>query len=203
MVIGFPPTSNKMEYVKEDCLRYLYDSGPVDIGLDFTAVDTLVLSNLTRSSFQYNDYWKLIHNYKKFYEQWLTLDMLQFHHCWVSRSIGCYPKNIFLLPLDYYQADIEDIFEEYFNEIESAIKVTFVKHMWRYIHPASHHRHKVNMWKKNWSKLPSSNQQLAGCSLGFQYFQAKDYLFQLQKCSALRHVCLPQRQHSDSWLQDK
>jgi hypothetical protein len=91
IVVGFPPTADEMELVKEDCLQYLHDSGPVDIGLDFTAVDTLILSNLTRSSFQYDDYWKLIHNYKRFYDQWLTLDMVQFYQCWVSRSIGTYP----------------------------------------------------------------------------------------------------------------
>ena len=148
LIVGFPPTPNEMEYVEEDCLRYLHESGPVDIGLDFTAVDTLVLSNLTRSSFQYDDYFKLIHDYRKFYDQWLTLDMLQFYQCWVSRSIGSYPKNIFCLPLDYYQADIEHIFEDYDIGYESGIKETFVKRMWRYVHPASHHRHKVNMWKK-------------------------------------------------------
>jgi hypothetical protein len=38
--------------------------------------------------------------------------------------------------------------------------------------------------EKNWRKLPSSNQGFASCSLGFRYFQVKDYLFQLQKYSA-------------------
>jgi hypothetical protein len=62
-------------------------------------------------------------------------------------------QNLFCLPLDYYQADIEDIFENYFNGIKSVIKESFVKRMWRYVHPASHHRHKVNMWKKKTVKV--------------------------------------------------
>jgi hypothetical protein len=71
MVIGFPPTANEMAYIKGDCLGYLYESGPVDIGLDFMAVDTLVFTNLTHSSFQYTDYWKLIHDFNKFFTEWL------------------------------------------------------------------------------------------------------------------------------------
>jgi hypothetical protein len=31
------------------------------------------------------------------------VDTVQFYQCWVSRSIGSYPKNIFPFPLDYYQ----------------------------------------------------------------------------------------------------
>jgi hypothetical protein len=111
MMIGFPPLANEMTYLEDDCLKYVHASGPVDIGCDFEAVDELVLSNLTRSSFQYTDYFPLIHGFSKFFSVWLTLDMLQFYHCWVSRSIGSYPENIFLLPLDYYQAGVEDIFE--------------------------------------------------------------------------------------------
>ena len=148
MVIGFPPTTNEMAYVEQDCIEYIHDGGPLDIGCDFAAVDDLFLSNLTRSSFQYTDYFSLIHDFKEFFTVWLTLDMLQFYHCWISRSIGSYPRNIFLLPLDYYQADIEGIFEAYHDPTKPVIKETFVKRMWRYVHPASHQRHKINMWKK-------------------------------------------------------
>jgi hypothetical protein len=106
MMIGFPPTPDEMAYVEDDCLKYVHASGPLDMGCDFEAVDELVLSNLTRSSFQYTDYFDLIHDFSKFFTYRLTVDILQFYQCWVSRSIGSYPKNIFLLPLDYYQANI-------------------------------------------------------------------------------------------------
>jgi hypothetical protein len=66
----------------------------------------------------------------------------------VSRSIGSYPEKIFLLPLDYYQADVEGIFEDYWNGIEPFIIKNFGKRMWRYVHPASHLRHKINIGKK-------------------------------------------------------
>jgi hypothetical protein len=82
----------------------------------------LVLSNLTRSSFQYTDYFSLIHDFSKFFSEWLTVDMLQFYHCWVSRHIESYPENVFLLPLDYYQADVEDIYEVYRNGIDPVVK---------------------------------------------------------------------------------
>jgi hypothetical protein len=49
-----------MAYIKDECLQYVHDSGPLDIGGDFEAVDSLVLSNLTRSAFQYTDYFWLI-----------------------------------------------------------------------------------------------------------------------------------------------
>ena len=52
MVTGFPPTRDEMVYVEDDCMKYVHASGPVDIGCDFEAVNELVLSNLTRSSFQ-------------------------------------------------------------------------------------------------------------------------------------------------------
>ena len=67
MVIGFPPTANKMAYVEDDCLEYVHDGGPLDIGCDFTAVDDLVLSNLICSAFQYTDYFSLIHDFKEFF----------------------------------------------------------------------------------------------------------------------------------------
>jgi hypothetical protein len=114
MVSSFPPTPDGMVYVEDNCSKYVHASGPVDI-CDFEAVDKLVLSNLTRSSFQYSEYFDLIHDFSKFFDKWLTVDTVQFYQCWESRSIGSYPKNILLLPLDYYQADVEDIFEKYWT----------------------------------------------------------------------------------------
>jgi hypothetical protein len=55
MVTGFPPTPDEFVYVEEDCMKYVHASGPLDIGCDFEAVSELVLSNLTRSSFQYTE----------------------------------------------------------------------------------------------------------------------------------------------------
>jgi hypothetical protein len=137
-----------MVYVEDDCMKYVHASGPVDIGCDFEAVDELVLSNLTRSSFQYTEYFDLIHNFSISFDKWLTVDTDQFYQCWVSRSIGSYPKNIFLFPLDYYQADVEDIFEDYWNRIEPFVKKNFGMRMWRYVHPASPLRHKINIGRK-------------------------------------------------------
>jgi hypothetical protein len=97
MVTGFPPTPDEFVYVEEDCMKYVHASGPLDIGCNFEAVDELVLSNLTRSSFQYTDYFGLIHEVADCgHGSVLSV-------CWVSWSIGSYPKNIFLFPLDYYQ----------------------------------------------------------------------------------------------------
>jgi hypothetical protein len=68
MVTGFPPTPDEMVYVQDDCMKYVHASGPVDIGCDFEAVNELVLSNLTRSSFQYSEYFDLIHKFSKFFD---------------------------------------------------------------------------------------------------------------------------------------
>jgi hypothetical protein len=125
MVTGFPPTLDEMVYVKDDCMKYVHASGPLDIGCNFEAVDELVLSNLTHSSFQYSVYFDLIHKFSKFFDKWLTVDTVQFYQCWISRSIGSYPENIFLFPLDYYQADGEDIFEDYWNGIQPSFKKNF------------------------------------------------------------------------------
>jgi hypothetical protein len=148
MVIGFPPTPDEMAYVEDGCLKYIHASGPLDIGCDFEAVDELVLSNLTRSSFQYTDYFDLIHDFKKFFTYWLTVDILQFYQCWVSRSIGSYPENIFLFPLDYYQVNVEDLFEDYWRGTEPVVEKGLMECMWRYVHLTSHLRHKVNIGKK-------------------------------------------------------
>jgi hypothetical protein len=148
MVSGFPPTPDEFVYVEEDCMKYVHASGPLDIGCDFEAVDELVLLNLTRSSFQYTEYFDLIHDFSNCFDRWLTVDTVQFYQCWVSRSIGSYPENIFLFPLDYYQADVEDIFEDYWNGIQPSFKKNFVMRMWRYVHPASHLRYKINIRKK-------------------------------------------------------
>jgi hypothetical protein len=55
-------------YVEDDCMEYAHASGPVDIGCDFAAVDELIPSNLTRSSFQYTEYFDLILNFSKFFD---------------------------------------------------------------------------------------------------------------------------------------
>jgi hypothetical protein len=148
MVTGFPPSPDEMVYVEDNCMKYVHASGPVDIGCDFAAIDELVLSNLTRSSFQCTEYFDLIHDFSIFFDKWLTVDTVQFYQCWVSRSIGSYPKNILLFPLDYYQADVEDIFEDYWSGIQPSFKKNFVMHMWRYVHPASYLRYKINIRKK-------------------------------------------------------
>jgi hypothetical protein len=95
MVTGFPPSPDEMVYVKDDCMKYVHASGPVDISCDFEAVDELVFSNLTRSSFQYSEYFDLIHKFSKFFDKWLTVDTVQFYQCWVSQSFGSYPKIFF------------------------------------------------------------------------------------------------------------
>jgi hypothetical protein len=148
MVTRFPPTPDEFVYVEEDCMKYVHASGLLDIGCDSEAVDELVLSNLTCSSFQYTDYFDLIHDFSMFFDRWLTVDTVQFYQCWVSRSFGSYPKNIFLFPLDYYQATVEDVFEKYWNGIQPTFKKEFVKRMWRYVHPASYVRYKINIRKK-------------------------------------------------------
>jgi hypothetical protein len=154
-VTGFPPTPDEFVYVEEDCMKYVHASGPLDIGCDFEAVDELVLSNLTRSSFQYTEYFDLIHGFSICFDKWLTLDTVQFYQCWVSRSIVSNPKNIFLFPLDYYQADVEDVFEDYWKGIQPSFKNKFVMRMWRYVHPASYLRYKINIRKKKSGDLPS------------------------------------------------
>jgi hypothetical protein len=157
MVTGFPPLPDEMVYVKDDCLKYVHASGLVDIGCDLEAVDELVLSNLTRSSFQYSEYFDLIHKFSKLFDKWLTVDMVQFYQCWVLRSIGSYPENICLLPLDYYQADVEDIFEKYWNGIQPVIKKNFGMRMWRYVHPSPQSPTTQNQhWEEKWCHLPSN-----------------------------------------------
>jgi hypothetical protein len=93
MVTGFPPTPEEFVYVEEDYMKYVHASGPLDIGCDFEAVDELALSNLNRSSFQYTDYFDLIHDFSIFFDRWLTVDTVQFYQCWVSQSIGSYPQK--------------------------------------------------------------------------------------------------------------
>ncbi len=154
LVTGFPPAANEMAYCEKDCLECIHGDGPVDIGCDFAAVDKMVLSNLTRASFQYTDYLLLLYGFKGFLDQWLTLDILQFYQCWVSRSIGSYPENIFLLPMDYFQANIDDIFEHYWSGHDPPFKKSFMKRMWRYVHPASYKR-----YKNNTSKAKSGSSQ--------------------------------------------
>jgi hypothetical protein len=173
MVTGFQPTPDGFVYVEKDCIKYVHASGPLDIGCDFEAVDELIVhSNITRSSFQYTDYFGLIHNFSEFFEKWLTVDTVQFYQCWVSRSIGSYPKNIFLFPLDYYQATVEDVFEKYWNGIQPTFKKEFVKRMWRYVHPASYLRYKINIRKKKSKKQSEGSNCGVYTSLSWLMFVA-------------------------------
>jgi hypothetical protein len=43
---------------------------------------------------------------------------------------------------------VEDVFEKYWNGIQPFFKKEFVKRMWRYVHPASYLRYKINIRKK-------------------------------------------------------
>jgi hypothetical protein len=43
---------------------------------------------------------------------------------------------------------VEDLFEDYWNGIQPSFKKTFVMRMWRYVHPASYLRYKINIRKK-------------------------------------------------------
>jgi hypothetical protein len=178
MVTGFPPSPDEMVYVKDECMKYVHASGPVDIGCGFEAVNELVLSNLTHSSFQYTEYFDLIHDFSIFFDTWLTVDTVQFYQCWVLRSIGSYPENIFLLPLDYYQADVEDIFEKYWNRIQPVVKKNFGIRMWRCVHPASHLRHKINIVKKKSGiSYPHTDLSPAGAPWDFDIFKRKIICF--------------------------
>jgi hypothetical protein len=141
LVTGFPPAENETAYCKKDCLKCIHGDGPVDIGCNFAAVDKMVPSNLTRASFQYTDYMLLLYGFYGFFTEWLTLDILQFYLCWVSRSIGSYPENMFILPMDYFQANIDNIFESYWSGHDPPFKKSFMKRMWRYVHPASYKRY--------------------------------------------------------------
>jgi hypothetical protein len=126
-------------------------------------------------------------------DRWLTVDTVQFYQCWVSRSIGSYPKNIFLFPLDYYQADVEDLFEVYWKGIQPSFKKNFVMRMWRDVHPASYLRYKINIRKKK-SGVSYPHTDLS---------PAAHYFFHWQKYTALRLVCCPQRRQSYPWWQDE
>ena len=112
IIISFP----QEKYSEEACIQYLEKTGPEDIAGDFSQVKQPSLSTTLRGCFQYTMYSELLQDYGAFVTCWLTIDHIQFYHCWVSRSIGCYPSNIFLLPLDYYQAEVAHVFEDYFGE---------------------------------------------------------------------------------------
>ena len=150
VVIPFP----QEKYSEEACIQYLEKTGPADIAGDFSKVKQLSLSTTLRACFQYSMYSEFLQDFGPFFQIWLTLDHVQFYHCWVSRSIGSYPSNIFLLPLDYYQAEVAHVFEDYFGkDLKPVNRINFMKRMWKYVHPASHRRHEVNIYKiEEWSK---------------------------------------------------
>ena len=133
------------------------ETGPEDIAGDFSQVKQLSLATTLRASFLYSMYSEFLQAFGPFLQSWLTIDHIQFYHCWVSRSIGSYPSNIFLLPLDYYQAEVADVFEDYHpKDLKPVNRINFVKRMWKYVHPASYRRHEVNMYKKNNGREKSS-----------------------------------------------
>jgi hypothetical protein len=43
---------------------------------------------------------------------------------------------------------VENIFEDYWTGIQPVVKKNFGMRIWRYVHPASHLRHKINIGKK-------------------------------------------------------
>jgi hypothetical protein len=92
-------------------------------------------------------------------------------------TIGSYPKNIFLLPLDYYQADVEDIFEKYWNGIQPVVKKNLGMRMWRYVHPANHLRHKINIGKKKSGVSYPHTVLLPAAPLDFDIFMCKIICF--------------------------
>jgi hypothetical protein len=99
------------KYSEEKCLNYLAELGPPDIAGDFLRVEQLSLSTTVPSSFHYSMYSEMMMNFKPFLEQWLTVDHIQFYHCWVSRCIGSCPNQIFLCPMDYYQEAVQESIE--------------------------------------------------------------------------------------------
>jgi hypothetical protein len=105
------------------------------------------------------------------------VDTVQFYQCWVSRSIGSYPENIFLLPLDYYQADVEDKFEDYWNRIQPVVKKNFGMPMWRNVHPASHLQHKINIGKKKGGVSYPHTDLLPAAPWAFDIFKRKIICF--------------------------
>ena len=99
------------KYSEEKCVNYLAEFGPPDIAGDFFRVEQLSLSTTVPSSFHYSMYSEMMMNFKPFLEQWLTVDHIQFYHCWVSRCIGSFPNQIFLCPMDYYQEAVQESIE--------------------------------------------------------------------------------------------
>jgi hypothetical protein len=105
------------------------------------------------------------------------VDTVQFYQCWASRSIGSFPENIFLLPLDYYHADVEDIFKDYWNGIQPFVKNSFGMHMWRYVHPASHLRYKIDIGKIKRGVRYSHTDLLPSAAWDFDIFKRKIICF--------------------------
>ena len=56
--------------------------------------------------------------------------------------------------MDLFQANIDDIFEHYWSGHDPPFKKSFMKRMWRYVHPASYQR-----YKKNKSNVKSGSSQ--------------------------------------------
>ena len=84
---------------------------------------------------------------------WLAMDHVQFYQSWVSRSIESYSPNIFLLPLDYTQSTVEEMFWPNHKGKPTPYQDPFMKNVWKYVHPASYLRFKTNQRKARQQEL--------------------------------------------------
>ena len=160
IVFGFPSCHKDRLYSEEDCLRCVHDSGPPDVANDFLQVQSTKLSKTLAASFQYSMYAALMHKYSSFMDMWLAVDHVQFYQSWVSRSIGSYSPNIFLLPLDYTQSNVEEMFWPIYKNTACAYQEPFMRNMWKHVHPASFLRNKKNkreLRRETWRKDPSGD----------------------------------------------
>jgi hypothetical protein len=131
VVFGFPFRHKDRLYSEEDCLRCVHDSGPADISNDFKQVKGTKLSTTLPASFQYSMYLEMMLRYSSFMDMWLAVNHLQFYQSWVSRSIGGYLPNIFLLPVDYTRTTVESIFWDIFKDSTCPYQEPFMKSMWK------------------------------------------------------------------------
>ena len=172
--VGFPPK----KYSEDSCVNYLEEFGPKDIAGGFSRVKQLSLSSTVPSTFKYMMYFAMMNDFKPFLVKWLTLDHIQFYHCWVSRSIGSFPNNIFLFPTDYYQEAVQkSIKDDASTQMIAHDMKQFMRRMWKYVHPASFHRHEVNTYKlkKGRKKTVQSDACIVPCK--FDIFQKKEKFY--------------------------
>jgi hypothetical protein len=72
---------------------------------------------------------------------------------------------------------VEDIFEDYWNIIQPFVKNNFGMRMWRYVHPASHLRYKINMGKKKSGVSYPRTDPLPAAPWDFDIFKRKIICF--------------------------